>query len=70
MNGAYDDQMKEWSVKRLIDEGYIVLSPKRKWYVRVPILLIFIIGVSLFGTKVPYFITIIVLILYTLEFVL
>ena len=30
MNSAYDDQMKEWSVKRLIDEGYIVLSPKIK----------------------------------------
>ena len=29
-NGVYDDQMKEWSVKRLIDEGYIVLSPKIK----------------------------------------
>ena len=29
-NSAYDDQMKEWSVKRLIDEGYIVLSPKIK----------------------------------------
>ena len=29
-NSAYDNQMKEWSVKRLIDEGYIVLSPKIK----------------------------------------
>ena len=29
-NSAYDNQMKEWSVKRLIDEGYIVWSPKIK----------------------------------------
>ena len=43
---------------------YIIMSPKRKWYIRTIILAIFVLGVSLLGTKVPYFITIIVLVLY------
>ena len=29
-NPKYDSMMKEWSIKRLIDEGYIVLTPKIK----------------------------------------
>lgn len=45
---------------------YIILSPKRKWYYRVIIMTLFIVGVSLIGTKVPYFITLIVCILYLL----
>ena len=43
---------------------YTILTPKRIWYERIIIILLFIIGVSLIGTKVPYYITIIVLILY------
>lgn len=43
---------------------YVILSPKRTWYYRIIILLLFVSGVSLIGTKVPYFITLIVLILY------
>lgn len=43
---------------------YKILTPKRIWYERIIIILLFIIGVSLIGTKVPYYITIIVLILY------
>ncbi len=43
---------------------YVILSPKRAWYYRIIILLLFISGVSLIGTKVPYYITLIVLILY------
>lgn len=43
---------------------YVILSPKRKWYFRMAILLLFIVGVSLIGTKVPYYITLIVCILY------
>ena len=45
---------------------YIILSPKRKWYYRIIIMILFIVGVSLIGTKVPYFITLIVCILYLL----
>lgn len=43
---------------------YVILSPKRKWYYRIIIMLLFIVGVSLIGTKVPYFISLIVCILY------
>lgn len=43
---------------------YVILSPKRAWYYRIIIFLLFISGVSLIGTKVPYYITLIVLILY------
>ena len=43
---------------------YVILSPKRNWYTRTFILSVFILGVSLLGTKVPYYITIIVLVLY------
>ena len=45
---------------------YIIMRPKQKWYKRVIILSIFILSVSLIGTKVPYYITIIVLILYVI----
>lgn len=43
---------------------YVILTPKRSWYYRVIIILLFVCGVSLIGTKVPYYITLIVLILY------
>lgn len=43
---------------------YVILSPKRAWYNRIIIILLFVTGVSLIGTKVPYYITLIVLILY------
>lgn len=43
---------------------YVILSPKRSWYFRIIITALFVAGVSLIGTKVPYYITIIVFILY------
>ena len=43
---------------------YVIMDPKKKWYERALIMLIFFISVSLIGTRVPYFITIIVSILY------
>ncbi len=43
---------------------YVTLDPKRKWYYRALIILLFIVSISLLGTRVPYFITMIVLILY------
>lgn len=43
---------------------YVALSPKSKIYTKVLILSVFVTGVSLLGTKVPYYITIIVMILY------
>ena len=43
---------------------YNMLSPKKEWYVRVIATTLFIVSVSLIGTKVPYYITLIVLILY------
>ena len=43
---------------------YITLVPKRAWYKRAAIILLFLISVSLIGTKVPYYITLVVLILY------
>ena len=45
---------------------YTILKPKRNWFLRITILSLFIMSVSLIGTKVPYFITIIVLVLYFL----
>ncbi len=45
---------------------YTILKPKRAWYSRLLILTLFIISVSLIGTKVPYYITLIVLVLYFL----
>ena len=43
---------------------YVTMDPKKKWYIRSLTLLLFIASVSLIGTRVPYFITFIVLILY------
>lgn len=43
---------------------YTLLKPRYKWYYRVLFILPIIIVVSLLGTKVPYFIVIIVLFLY------
>lgn len=43
---------------------YITLDPKKSMLKRGSILLLFIISVSLIGTKVPYYMTLIVLILY------
>ena len=43
---------------------YNMLSPKKSWYVRIGVTSLFILSVSLIGTKVPYYITFIVLILY------
>lgn len=43
---------------------YVILTPKRPWYARLLILLLCVTSVSLLGTKVPYYIIIIVLIIY------
>ena len=43
---------------------YVTLDPARKWYKRMIILILFLVSISLLGTKTPYYITIIVLILY------
>ena len=49
---------------------YIALDPKKKWYLRVLSILLFILTASLLGTRVPYFITIIVFILYLIVTIL
>ena len=43
---------------------YTVLRPQQKWYVKIGYLFILVLLVSLLGTKVPYYIIMIVLILY------
>lgn len=45
---------------------YTLLKPRYKWYFRLIFILPIIITVSLLGTKVPYFIVLIVLVLYLL----
>ena len=45
---------------------YTLLKPRHKWYYRILFILPIIIVVSLLGTKVPYFIILIILILYLL----
>ena len=39
---------------------YVTLDPKRKWYYRALIIVLFLTSVSLLGTRVPYFITIVI----------
>lgn len=43
---------------------YTVLRPQQKWYIKIGYLCLLITMVSLLGTKVPYYIVFIVLILY------
>ena len=43
---------------------YTILRPQQKWYIKIVYLSIMVIVVSLLGTKVPYYIIFIVLILY------
>ena len=43
---------------------YTALDPKRIWYKRALIIILFVLSISLIGTKVPYYITLLVLILY------
>lgn len=45
---------------------YIILKPTNKWYIKILFLFLILVTVSLLGTKVPYYIIVISLLLYVL----